>query len=315
MVPAMQAMVRGVRLAVALGALTALAAPAAAGFADPSLPGPFAVGVATLALTAPKGGPLATEVWYPAAAAGRDVALRRGRFPLVLVAHGNCGFRTNYEYLTTHLAGFGFIVAAPDFPGIDKPACDAGMEGQTPDDPVQDLEFLRTVFHDRAGPAARFAPAVRGRDAGLVGHSLGGFFVLEAALGDSHFRAVVALAPVANGTIGAMFAGLRPPRVVMVMGATADTTVPFTLFTQPLFDALPPPAFLVRISGGTHSGFTDVDSHLPPAALARQQALVERWATAAFARYLRNARGFSRFLTPIDARVQGTDVQLTAKLP
>src|SRR5262245_24978404 len=51
-----------------------------------------------------RGRTLGTEVWYPAARAGRDAPMRRGRFPLVLIAHGFCGFRTNYEYLATHLA-------------------------------------------------------------------------------------------------------------------------------------------------------------------------------------------------------------------
>src|SRR6266851_5748537 len=82
-------------------ALVALAAPVRAVNVDPSADGPFAVGVATLAFAdAARGRSLITELWYPARAAGRAAPVRRGRYPLVLVAHGYCGFRTNYEFLS-----------------------------------------------------------------------------------------------------------------------------------------------------------------------------------------------------------------------
>jgi hypothetical protein len=93
---------------------------------------------------------------------------------------------------------------------------------------------------------------------------------------------VVALAPVAGRDAGMAFDGLRPARAVLAMGGSADTTISF--------DALPPPAVLVRIAGGTHSGFTDVDTQLAPEALAAQETVVERYATAFFDRYLRGRR-------------------------
>ena len=71
---------------------------------------------------------------------------------------------------------------------------------------------------------------------------------------------------------------------------------------------------LVKIVGGTHSGFTDVDGHLAPAALARQQALVARYATAFMKRYLARDPSFGRFLTAADAADRGTDVAVTARL-
>jgi len=110
-------MVRRVRRLVALLALAALALPARGVGVDPSTDGPFTVGVTTLTFTDPaRGRTLVTEVWYLAQAAGRDAPARRGRYPRVLVAHGYCGFRTNYEYLSVPLASWGFLVAAPDFP-------------------------------------------------------------------------------------------------------------------------------------------------------------------------------------------------------
>ena len=71
--------------------------------------------------------------------------------------------------------------------------------------------------------------------------------------------------------------------------------------------------FLVKIVGGTHSGFTDMDSRLSAEQLARQQALTRRYATAFLRRYLARDRRFARFLAPADAAAEGTDVELTAR--
>lgn len=295
--------------------LAALSVPASAATVDPSGPGPFAVGVTTLTLVdAVRGRTLVTEVWYPADTAGRDTPVRRGRYTLILLAHGNCGFRTNYEYLTIPLASFGFVVAAPDFPGFNKTDCDAGVPpGDVVNDPPRDLSFLRVTLRDPAGPGGQFANHLRRKRAGLVGHSLGGLAVVNASLADPAFTAVVGLAPLATATQGAAFNGLRPRRAVMVIGGSADATLPFDVFAAPFFAALPPPAFLAEIIGGTHSGLTDMDSNLAPEQLARQEALARRYAIAFLERYAARRRRYKLFLTPEDAAAQGTDVELTAR--
>jgi predicted dienelactone hydrolase len=293
-----------------------LVGSAAAALTDPSAMGPFPVGVTTLTLVdASRGRTLVTEVWYPAGAAGRDAPLRRGRYPLVLVAHGHCGFRTNYEYVTLALASRGFLVAAPDFPGFNKPECDAhGASGDLFSEPPRDLSFLRTVFRDRSGPAGAFARMARGRRAGLVGHSLGGSAVVNASIADPDFTAVVGLAPFIAGAAGAAqkLSEVRPRRAVLVVAGTADATIPPGSI-EAFFEGLVPPAFFVKILGGTHSGFTDMDSHLTPEQLARQEDLTRRYATAFLERYLARDRRFRRFLTAADAAAQGTDVELTGQ--
>lgn len=298
-------------------ALLALASTAGAADLDPSAAGPFAVGVTTLTFVdTSRGRTLVTEVWYPAEAPGRDEPIRRGRYPLVLMAHGNCGFRTNYEYLTVALAARGFLVAAPDFPGFNKIDCDNHVApGDIFGEPPRDLSFLRAALHDRSGPARALAGSVGGRRAGLAGHSLGGLAVVNASLSDRDLRAVVALAPLAGTGQGEAFVGLRPRRAVLLVGGTADTTLPFDLTTAPFFAALPAPAFLVTVVAGTHSGFTDVDSRLTPEQLARQEALTRRYAVAFLERWVGRHRRQARFLTAADAAAQGTDVSLSARLP
>jgi predicted dienelactone hydrolase len=290
-----------VALALFVPALAAGAPP------DPSGSGRFAVGVTTLTLTdASRGRTLATEVWYPATADGRDTPPARGRHPLVLVAHGSCGFRTNYEYVTEPLASFGFIVAAPDFPGMTRDDCVNGFPtGAFFDDPPLDLSFLRGAFAAAAGPLASH---VRSRRAGLVGSSLGGAAVVNASIDDAHFTAVVALAALAGAPNGKEFASLRPRRAVLALAGTADRLLPPASFAAPFFAELPAPSFLVTITGGTHGGFSDMDANLTPEALDRQHAVVRRYAIAFLLRYLARDRRYARVLTSDDAAAEGPDV-------
>ncbi len=311
----MQGIVAVMRGVTALVAMLLVATVAQAARVDPAAPGRFPVGVTTLTFTdAARGRSLVTEVWYPAAFAGKDAPMARGKYPLVLLAHGNCGFRTNYEFVSVTLASHGFLVAAPDFPGINKAACAAGPESGLFAEPPVDLTYLRTAFHDRNGVAARFVPAVRGKKTGLVGHSLGGLAVLNAAVADASFTAVAALAPFATAGIGQTLAALLHRPAVLVVAGSADTTLPPPTFADPLFGALGPISFLVTIQDGTHGGFTDVDGSLTDAALARQQRLTDRYAIAFLERYLARSRRFGRFLTTADAAAQADGVTLQPRL-
>ena len=286
--------------------LAALAlGPVAAAAADPAKPGRFPVGVTTVAaVDASRDRSLPTEIWYPAKTAERNAVPRAGRYPLILMAHGFCGSRTNYEYLTAHLASWGFMVAAPDFVGLTDEACAAHAVSIGPDVPPVDLSFVCRLLHDTSGPMVKWAAHVRGIPTGLVGHSLGGYAVVEAAKQDPSFTAIVPLAPAEQGPD--LAAAHRPH---MVMGGTADATVPFDGWTVPFFDGLAAPKFLVRIAGGTHSGFTDVDAGLSPAALAAQETVVKREATAFFVRYLAHKAKLGRWLRTSD---DGT-VAITAR--
>jgi predicted dienelactone hydrolase len=288
------------RRTIALVLLTALAA--VAGAADPAKTGRLAVGVTTVdAVDTSRARTLPTEIWYPARAPGRDREPLPRAYPLILVAHGFCGSRLNYDYLAPHLASWGFVVAAPDFTGETSADCDAGPATSLDQLPL-DLSFVCRDLHDVSGPLGKYAQHVRGLATGLVGISLGGRAVFEAAKIDPSFTTVVGLAPAEFG-VDEELATLAPRRALMVMGGTADTTVLFTTATQPFFDALPPPAYLVRITGGTHGGFGDAGSQLTPTALAAvmaQQTVVRRYATAFVFKYLARKPKFGHRLRPLD---------------
>ncbi len=286
---------RGVIVLVAVVVELAMASTAGA-VADPAKAGRLKVGQTTVTATdTSRNRTLTTEIWYPARTAGRDTTPLPHAYPLVLMAHGLCGSRLNYQYLTTHLASWGFVVGAADFPHDNEADCSDPVA----DELGPDLSFVCRTLHDTSGPLSKYAQHVRGLATALVGHSLGGFAVVAAAKLDPSFTAVVGLAPAELAADPSL--RMLPQRPAwMVMGGTADTTVNFVQFTTPFFDGLPAPSFLVRIAGGTHDGFRDSDPDLTPDALVRQQTVVKRYATALIERYLVHKAKFAKRLRPFD---------------
>jgi len=273
------------------------------GAPDLTGPGRLAVGVTTADAADESRGnrQITVEIWYPARRSGRDAEPVRGRHPLVLIAHGLCGSRLYYDYLAPHLASHGFVVAAPDFPGVTRAACDAGqLVLNDITDLSRDLSFVAGELHDAAGPFGKWASHVRGNMTGLVGNSLGGIAVVEAARVDPAFTAIVGLAAAVGATEAPPLVGLRPRRAWMIMGATGDNLVSFTNSTQPFFEGLPAPAFLMRFTGGSHTGFSDENPETTPDPRQAQHEAAKRYATPFLLKYLAHKNKVARRLRPSD---------------
>jgi dienelactone hydrolase len=290
---------RGRTAAVLLVLALWTSAPAAP---DPTRPGRLAVGVTTAdAVDGSRGDrTFPVEIWYPARRSGRDTGPVRTRHPLVLIAHGLCGSRLYYDYLAEHLASHGFVVAAPDFVGVTRAACDAGQLVLSIDDLALDLSFVARELHETAGPLRTWARHVRGAATGLVGNSLGGIVVVEAATRDSAFTAIVGLAPAVGAPAAPQLVGLTPRRAWMIMGATGDDLVSFSGLTQPFFEGLPAPAFLVRFTGGSHTGFSDENPEISPDPRQAQHDATTRYATPFLLEYLAHKHTFARRLRSSD---------------
>ena len=67
-------------------------------------------------------------------------------FPLVLFSHGFCGFRQQSSFLTTAIASWGFVVAAPEHAARDLTACLSGTIGQGASTDVEDLRAAIPVL-------------------------------------------------------------------------------------------------------------------------------------------------------------------------
>jgi hypothetical protein len=116
---------------------------------------------------------------------------------------------------------------------------------------------------------------------------------------DPSFTAV-GPAPAVNADLAPPLVGLVPRRAWMIMGATGDDTVSFIDWTEPFFMELPAPAFLVRFTGGSHTGFSDENPETTPDPRQAQHDVTKRYATPFLIKYLSRKQKFARRLRSSD---------------
>ncbi len=255
-------------------------------------PGSHPVGVTTLTL--PTGNPV--EVWYPATegtpvgeltydvrdfvppaisdiltgdvpttfayAGARDAEVAPGMFPVVLFSHGFSGFRLQSTFLTSHLASWGFVVAAPDHPSRDLAnvlgATASGDRASAVAELLATLDLLAAAGDD---PTSAFSGHVDVERVVAVGHSAGGGTVLGAAE-DPRIDGYVSMASgAALGGGGATATTTAmpslPDRPSFFIAGSVDGIVPAEERTRPAFEAAPAPSLLWILEGVGHNGFDD----------------------------------------------------------
>ena len=244
--------------------------------------GPHRVGVVTVELTK---GP-SVEIWYPAVegsegtetydirdfvpeairslltadvAAGATVNAVRdaelapvdGGHPVVLFSHGFTGIRLQSSFLTSHLASWGFVVAAPDHPSRDLPGVLAGTASGDRQDAVDDLLATLELLSDLdADPTGRFAGGLDLDRVAAVGHSAGGATVLEAAR-DPRIDGYVSLAS------GNLTGGDSPDTPSFFIAGSLDGVVDAQNATRAAFESVAEPSTLWIIDGAGHNAFDD----------------------------------------------------------
>ncbi len=189
----------------------------------------------------------------------------KGLFPLVLFSHGYSGFRDQSTYLTTHLASWGFVVAAPD----QQDRVLTTVVGAPPltTDPNSDVtELLDTVklFDDGQGGVAQ--GITDPTHVVAFGHSAGGSTVERLA---SYYTATQGSSSILKGFIGMAgsdFNGLSslappyntvPAMAGLFVGGTNDQVVaPGTL--QGAYTALTGQRRYIELTGAGHLVFSDL---------------------------------------------------------
>lgn len=151
------------------------------------------VGFTQITLTDDPERSLDTAIWYPTqeisdttligdnpAFVGtqviKDAQIQSGTFPVVLLSHGYRGNWRNQNWLATELTKHGYIVAAADHPGttsFDQSPKQAAKWWERPRDMSRILDHLLT--------AARWKQSVHAYNVTAIGHSLGGWTVMQLA--------------------------------------------------------------------------------------------------------------------------------------
>lgn len=252
------------------------------GWPDFSGPGPFSVGVTTLR---PGDGPT-TEIWYPvdgASAKGlqsevfdhlsvwpneissqipselfpvldtgafRDAQPSgQGPFPLVVFSHGFGGYRQMSSFYTTHLASWGFVVAAPDHEGRGFRAAIEGTTRPSADNDLADVLSVLAAMAD-GDKGDELAMVVDGTRVAVAGYSAGA--TTAVAAGDlKDVDTFIAL----SGRGGLTEAARRKP--ALVFAEEEDSVIP-AFVSELLYERMVGTARLVVIAHGGHSALVDL---------------------------------------------------------
>jgi len=115
--------------------------------------------------------------------ASRDAApeLKDGAFPLVIVSHGYPGSRFLLTYLTENLASKGYVVVAIDH--MESTYTDVGGFQSTLLNRSRDILFVLDQITElsKAGSASFLSGLASADNVALIGYSMGGYGVLNAA--------------------------------------------------------------------------------------------------------------------------------------
>jgi predicted dienelactone hydrolase len=217
---------------------------------DPFEPGPFSVGVhATEAFDPARDRRFPCEIWSPEAA---------GTFPLIVYSHPSRSHRRAATFLCTHLASHGYVVAAMDHSESVAPEL-APREGETVE---QKNARWDAVIAGRVPDIRVLLDHLHAEQAGIVGHSFGGWTALAAPEVEPRIAAVVALAP---GGSSQPKPGILPVTLTfawgrevptLVLAAENDASIPLAGVRE-VFERTPSPKQMVVLRRADHLHFMD----------------------------------------------------------
>jgi dienelactone hydrolase len=210
-------------------------------FNDPDRTGGFGSG----------GGPgrqIQTEIYYPADAAGTDVNLANGEFPIIVFGHGFVMAWSAYENIWEELVPQGYIVAFPRTEGGFSPThADFGQDLSLV------LDDLLSLDQDNS---SLFFEKLNDRSA-IMGHSMGGGSTMLAAAENTNATTIVGLAP-AETDPSAIAAAANITIPALILSGASDGVTPDDEHHIPIYDALASQCkYFVSILGGAHCYFAN----------------------------------------------------------
>lgn len=214
---------------------------------------------ASLKSLVPKG----ESVTYPSGGV-RGVPVRHGRYPLVVFSHGYAGFRDQSSFLTSAIASWGFVVAAPDHAGRDLTKV-LSFSGTDSSRDVPDLRAtIRLVDqknqekkpqkpkHSSKGWLRHHVDLTR---IGAVGHSAGGRAVEDLAALDQRVDTFIGMA---GASAGALEEGaVVPDQPGLILAGSADGIVSLDKL-ESAYGAMASPKRFVVIGDAGHLAFSDL---------------------------------------------------------
>ena len=196
-----------------------------------------------------------------------DAPIADGPFPVVLYSHGFGSYPQYSAGHMSHLASWGFVVAAPDHTSRDLAAVATGQVAQGDED-VQDLRDTLDLLRTQNAAGGRFAGAVDTTKVAAEGHSAGGGAAAQLVY-DDDIATFIGLAPASpldlassggidQAAIDAGYAAKAPPdKPSMLITGERDGVIPLAS-VKAEYQWLKPPKRFAVLAGAGHNAFTDL---------------------------------------------------------
>lgn len=188
-----------------------------------------------------------TFIYYPADAAGVDVDLAEGLFPLISVGHGFLMTYESYTYLWEHYVPLGYIVILPNTETtVAVSHGDFGKDLSYVIHAVQDEnEIESSLFFGHVSPHSA-----------VVGHSMGGGASILAAAEDASITTIVTFAA-AETDPSAIAAASSISQPSLTFAAENDCVAPPADHQEPMYANHNDCKGYVLITGGSHCQFAN----------------------------------------------------------
>ncbi|HSW55224.1 MAG TPA: T9SS type A sorting domain-containing protein [Ignavibacteriaceae bacterium] len=215
-------------------------------FAQPNNKGPYEAGWTSATLNR-EGRALNTITYYPAFVEGSEAQIDTLHGPYQVIAFGHGFFMQNSYYIShfKHLASYGYVVIAPQFPDNNHL--------QLAYDLIFCVDYIKT---QNSVSTSRFYNLIDLTKAGLSGHSMGGGASLLAAANDSTITVAAPLAA-AETNPSAINVMNQIKGVVYLISAQSDGITPPPQHQIPMYNNANPVKALPLIKGANHTKFMD----------------------------------------------------------
>lgn len=154
-----------------------------------------------------------------------DAAIMDGKFPLIIISHGNGGSPLLYRTISTHLAKNGYIVAMPEHYGNNRN--NNVLENTTENLVTRPRHVSLTIDFFLADNW--FNENIALNNIGVIGHSMGGYTALALAGGVPRTKEGVVVDVVPDPRIKAIV--LLAPGTGWFMHSLEKVKLPILLFT------------------------------------------------------------------------------------
>ncbi|HSL88706.1 MAG TPA: T9SS type A sorting domain-containing protein [Ignavibacteriaceae bacterium] len=257
--------------------------------AQPENPGPHQAGWTSETLNR-DGRNLNSIIYYPSFEEGSEsqIDTLNGAYPVIAFGHGFFMQNSYYISIFKHLASYGYVVIAPQFP--DNNHLQLGY----------DLIFCADhIKSQNQNPDSRFYNLIDTTKTGLSGHSMGGGASLLAAANSASVTVAAPLAA-AETNPSAISVMNQIQGVVYLISAQNDGITPVNTNQLPMFNDALPVKGLPVIKGGNHTksmdtriwDWTDPNGYLTP---AQQLTTTRKYLTSIFNLFLKEDTTYFKY--------------------